>query len=161
METPLTVVPSRMRAPLGFQACRVDAAGRMKLPAKYQEYLKDLPDKYLFLTEYKGKVRIFTNGSWERTVAKIESAGKDLRRRFAFHAQSKGGDIECDPQGRVTLPQGLRKELKLEDTTVQLWFDKDIITIYTQEQYDAELAIVNSLKAADQERLDDLDLDLE
>lgn len=159
METPLTVVPSRMRAPLGFQSCKIDGAGRLKLPARYQEYLKALPDRYLFLTEYKGKVRIFTNGSWERTVAKIED--KSMRQRFTFHAESKGGDIDLDPQGRVTLPQTLRKEMKLEDTTVQLRFYEDVITIFTQEQYDAQLAIVNSFKAADQERLDSLDLDLE
>jgi DNA-binding transcriptional regulator/RsmH inhibitor MraZ len=159
MEAPLTVAQGRMRAPLGFQSCKIDGAGRLKLPAKYQEYLKALPDQNLFLTEYKGKARIFTNGSWERTVAKIED--KALRKRFTFRAETRGGDLDVDPHGRVTLPQALRKELKLEDTTVQMRFYEDVITIFSQEQYDAELAIVNSFGAADQERLDSLDLDLE
>lgn len=158
MEAPTTVTQSRLRAPLGFHGCRIDAAGRLKLPAKYQEYLKDLPDKYLFLTVYKDMARIFTNGSWERTVEKIED--RPLRKRFKFMAEAQGGDVECDPQGRVTLPQGLRKELKLEDTTVQLRFDEDVITIYSQEQYDAAYASVKSFVAADLERLDNLGIDL-
>lgn len=157
MENLTPVTQSRLRAPLGFHACKVDGAGRLKLPAKYQEYLKDLPDKYLFLTEYKGMARVFTNGSWERTVGKIED--KALRKRFTFRAEARGGDVECDPQGRVTIPQGLRKDLKLEDTTVQLRFYEDVITIFSQEQYDAELGQVNNFEAADQERLDSLEID--
>jgi DNA-binding transcriptional regulator/RsmH inhibitor MraZ len=159
MESPTSVTQSRLRAPLGFQACKIDGAGRLKLPAKYLQYLNELPDKYLFLTEYEGKARIFTNGSWERTIAKI--ADKDLRRRFTFIAESKGGDIDCDPQGRVTLPGGLRKELKLEDTTVQMRFWEDVITIFTQEQYAVELASAVEKKSADRVLLQYMDLGLE
>lgn len=157
MEAPITVPQSRMRAPLGFHSCKIDAAGRLKLPAKYQEYLRDLPDTNLFLTEYKGMARVFTNGSWERTVAKIED--KALRKRFTFHAESKGGDVECDPQGRITIGPKLRESLKLVDTSVMLRFYEDVITIFSQEQYDAELGIVKNFEAADQERLDALEID--
>ncbi len=157
MESPSSVTQIRLRAPLGFHPCKIDAAGRLKLPAKYQEYLKDLPDKYLFVTEYKGMARVFTNGSWERTVEKLED--KALRKRVTFRAEAKGGDVDCDPQGRVTLPQSLRKELGLEDKSVQLRFYEDVITIFTQEQFDAVFATVNSFEAADQERLDSLEID--
>lgn len=159
MEGHQTISQSRLRAPLGFQACKIDGAGRLKLPAKYLQYLSELPDKYLFLTEYEGKARIFTNGSWERTIARI--ADKDLRRRFTFIAESKGSDIDCDPQGRVTLPPVLRKELKLEDTTVQMRFWEDVITIFTQEQYAAELGAALQKKSADQVLLKYMDLGLE
>lgn len=157
MDEPIPVAKIRLQAPKGHQTCKIDAAGRLKLPAKYQEYLKDLADKYLFLTVHKGMARIFTNGSWERTVAKIED--KALRKRFTFRAEARGGDVELDPQGRVTLPQGLRKDLNLEDTTVQLRFYEDVITIYSQEQYDAEFGNVNNFEAADTERLDSLEID--
>ena len=67
--------------------------------------------------------------------------------------------MDCDPQGRVTLPQSLRKEMGLEDKSVQLRFYEDVITIFTQDQFDAVYATVNSFEAADQERLDSLEID--
>ena len=157
MVTTPTVVQSRLRAPLGFHLCKIDGAGRLKLPAKHQEYLKALEDKYLFVTLHEGKVRIFTNGSWERTLARITD--KALRDRFAFRAERDGGDVDVDPQGRVTLPQGLRKRLSLEDTSVQIRFKDDVITFFSQADYDARSADVDGYEASDAARLAFLELD--
>ena len=47
--------------------------------------------------------------------------------------------MECDPQGRVTLPQKVREFLKLENQAVQLRFSEDIISVYGQDYFEAEL----------------------
>lgn len=148
MEVTSTVKESRLRAPLGFHACKIDSTGRLKLPAKYQEYLKELPDKYLFATEFREYARIFTNGSWERLVGEIEEV--DVRKRFTFRAERVGGDIEVDPQGRVTLPQILRTQMKLEDQQVQLRFSNDVITIYAPEQFSRATEESEATKLSDE-----------
>jgi len=149
--------PGRLRAPLGFYPCKVDSAGRLKLPAKYQEYLDRLPDKYLFVTESRGLARIYTNGSWERRLARIEDP--QLRWRETFRAELVGCDVDVDPQGRITLPQQLRKELGLEDKTVQLRFYEDVITIYPPDKFEEELSRVNRHRESDAARLAALGID--
>jgi DNA-binding transcriptional regulator/RsmH inhibitor MraZ len=154
---PPTAGQGRLRAPLGFYPCKVDSAGRLKLPAKYQEYLEKLPDKYLFVTESRGLARIYTNGSWERRLARIEDP--QLRWRETFRAELVGCDVDVDPQGRITLPQQLRKELGLEDKTVQLRFYEDVITIYPPDKFEQELQRVQSHRESDLERLAALGID--
>jgi len=158
MESQPPIVTSRLRPPLGFHPCKIDSSGRLKLPAKYQEYLEKLPDKYLFVTEFRGLARIFTNGSWERTVAMITDPA--LRKRFTFRAEAIGGDVDIDPQGRITLPQQLRKELGLEDQPVQLRFYEDVISIYPQARFEEELARTQSFLESDLERLSSMGIDL-
>lgn len=148
-----------LRAPLGFHPVKIDGAGRLKLPAKYLEYLQGLENHHLFATEYRGMARIFTNGSWERNLSKLDS-DPGLKKRFAFRAESIGGDLDIDKEGRVTLPQLLRKELGLENEAVQIRFYEDVISIYSQEQYDAEKSRVKVAIPADDERLTSLGIDL-
>ena len=89
----------------------------------------------LFMTEYRGKARIFTNGSWRKLVAMLDDA-PEKQDVFTSSAESIGGDIDLDPQGRITIPQKLRAELKLEDQLVQLRFHEDVITFWTIADYE-------------------------
>lgn len=158
MEESPSATPARLRAPLGFYPAKVDATGRMKLPAKFQDYLRQLPDKNLFVAEHKGLVRVFTNGSWERVLSQISD--RALKKRFTIRAAAYGGDVDLDPQGRITLPQLLRKQMQLEDQPVQLRFYDDVITIYTQPQFEEELRRAESFRESDLERLDAMGIDL-
>lgn len=140
------------RNPRGFHSARVDAAGRLKLPAKYQEYLKALIDKTLFATMYEGMARIYSNGSFERNLELLADQPALLETMAKF-GDMFGADVDLDPQGRITIPQTLRKLLGLEDQSVYLRFDGDVISIYSEEQYKAEQArllaeIEESLKEA-------------
>ncbi len=132
-----TATSVTLRNPRGFHAAKVDAAGRLKLPAKYQEYLRMLADHSLFATKYESMARIYSNGSYERNLQKLADT-PEVQAAVARYGDILGCDVELDPQGRVTLPQNLRKQLKLEDQQVYLRFDDDLITIYSQEQYEAE-----------------------
>lgn len=122
-------------SPRGFHAGKVDATGRIKLPAPFTKYLAKMDNMDLFMTEYRGKARIFTNGSWRNLVALLDDA-PDQQDVFTSLAESIGGDIELDPQGRVTIPQKLRTALQLEDQTVQLRFHEDVITFWTNADYE-------------------------
>lgn len=116
----------------------MDGAGRLKLPAKVLEVLGRLAEKTLFVTKLKGMARIYTNGSWERNLDKLNGLPQ-LRKSMAIEADRYGADVELDPQGRITLPQAMRKEMGLEDEQVYLRFYEDVIFVYTQGQYAAEV----------------------
>ncbi len=131
--------PRPTRNPRGYHATRVDPAGRLKLPARFLEYIRTLEDQILFVTVVKDLAKIYVNGAWERELDKLPADEVDVRDRIARTAEAQGGDVECDPQGRVTLPQKVREFLKLENQAVQLRFSEDIIAVYTQERYEAEL----------------------
>jgi DNA-binding transcriptional regulator/RsmH inhibitor MraZ len=117
----------------------VDPVGRLKLPARFLEYIRTLPEQILFVTVVKDLAKIYVNGAWERELDKLPVDEADVRDRIARTAEAQGGDVECDPQGRVTLPPKVREFLKLENQAVQLRFSEDIIAVYTQERYEAEL----------------------
>ena len=133
---PVQPISLPLLAPRGFHAGKVDATGRIKLPAPFTKYLAKMENMDLFMTEYRGKARIFTNGSWRKLVALLDDA-PDQQDVFTALAESIGGDIELDPQGRITIPQKLRAELKLEDQPVQLRFHEDVITFWTLSEYEA------------------------
>jgi DNA-binding transcriptional regulator/RsmH inhibitor MraZ len=139
-----------VRPPHGFHPAKVDQAGRVKLPAKYQEYLNQLADRTLFVTKLHSLARMYTNGSWERHL-NLLSDDPELRFTYATEADRCGGDVDMDPQGRITLPQALRQSMKLEDTTLQLRFHEDVVLMYTAEQY-AAVNEANDQVAAENER---------
>jgi len=123
-------------APRGFHLGKVDSTGRIKLPASFTKYLATMENMDLFMTDYRGKARIFTNGSWRKLVALLDH-DPDRQDSFTANAESVGGDLELDPQGRVTVPQRLRAARKLEDQTVQLRFHDDVITFWMLPEYEA------------------------
>lgn len=121
------------------------------MPAKFVEHLQGIEDKALYSTLFNGLPRIFTNGSWERNLARLDG-DPALKKRVAFYCDSVGGDVELDKQDRLTLPPRLREEAKLGEQTLQLRFYQDIITLYPAGVYEAEWAAVRSTVEADQQR---------
>jgi MraZ protein len=129
----------------------VDAAGRLKLPAKFQDHIKKLADGTMYVTLVGGIARIYTNRSWDRYEEKLrttEIAPVEANRRLML-ANHFGEDVEMDSQGRVTLPQGLRGRLDIVNKPVQLLFFGDEILIRTEENYNQLLAEALALEAAD------------
>ena len=152
--------PRPLRNPRGYHATRVDATGRLKLPSRFTEYIRQLPEQILFATKMKDVARIYVNGAWERELDKL-AAEPALRKRIARTAEAYGGDVDLDPQGRVTLPQKLREVLPLENQAVQLRFFEDIITIYLQEQFDAEFQANVAASPTDLERAAEFGFDVD
>ena len=121
--------------PRGFHAAKVDSAGRLKLPAAIHEYLDRLADKTLIVGLLKGTARIYTNGSFDNNLAKLDSKPA-LRAAISMEMDRTGGNVSMDPQHRITLPQTLRKEMELEEQTVHLRFYDDVVFMYTQTQFE-------------------------
>ena len=130
--------------PDGLFTAKVDSAGRIKLPVEYQRYLAQLPDTEMFATSTDdGMAKIYINGSWSRTKENLFAATEQQELTMAyFRVASKfGGNVETDSNGRVTLPQELRRKMSWQDTPVQLLIFRDLILIYPAEDMNAQVTL--------------------
>jgi len=115
---------SAVEPPHSIIQARVDDKGRLKLPAEFWEYLKQLGVEKVFITTVDLQLaRIYPIPVWKSNENFFASSGDlaELAEDVAYVAKYFGGDSEIDAQGRVLMPSALRKELNLESQPV--WLD--------------------------------------
>ena len=93
----------------------MDNKGRVSIPARYREILKDRKDRQIILTNFGGYVLAFPQSEWSTIEAKLAEQPlfrKDVRdfQRFLI-----SGVEECllDRQGRILVPPNLRDYARL------------------------------------------------
>jgi MraZ protein len=110
--------------PHSIAQARVDDKGRLKLPAEFSGYLREIGVNKVFVTTLDLElVRIYPTSLWNANEIFAEDAG-DLKEDIddlIYLAKHYGGDSDIDPQGRVLIPSELRRELGLESQPV--WID--------------------------------------
>lgn len=110
--------------PHSIAQARVDDKGRLKLPAEFLEYLRELKVDKVFITTVDLQLaRIYPISVWKSNENLFANAG-DLAEDaadVAYIAKYFGGDSEIDAQGRVLMPAELRRRLSLEAQPV--WLD--------------------------------------
>ena len=132
-ESSPTATPNR--PPRGIFPARVDEKGRLKLPADLREYLLRFGDKTVFITSLDWLIaRIYTNSAWEVNLKLLDDCteDRDVAEDVAFTANDIGGDSDIDDQGRVLIPQELRRLLNLESQPVWLECLPGVINIYAK-----------------------------
>ena len=95
----------------------LDAKGRMAVPAKFRDTLKDGAvvtrglDDCLFL---------YTKEEWEKEATKLAHLPKEQAKARAYARLMLAGamDVQCDAQGRINLPEYLRKFAGLKKKVV-------------------------------------------
>jgi len=93
----------------------MDNKGRVSIPARYREILKERKDRQIILTNFGGYVLGFPQSEWSKIEAKFAEQPlfrKDLR---AFQRFLISGVEECllDRQGRILVPPNLRDYARL------------------------------------------------
>ena len=88
----------------------MDNKGRVSIPPRYRDLLKEHQDHTLILTNFDGYILAFPQTEWDRIEAKLAEQAlfrKDLR---AFQRFLISGVEECplDRQGRILIPPSLR-----------------------------------------------------
>lgn len=127
------------KPPSGVLSVKADGNGRIKLPVRMAEYWSQLDDKRIFATVLDGMGRMYFNGSWERNLDLLKAWPKK-RKKMAFLGGSSGQDLDVDEMRRVTLPAVMRKELGLDNQQLHIQFYDDVAMIYTDAQFNAEVA---------------------
>jgi MraZ protein len=93
----------------------MDNKGRVSIPARYREILKDRKDRQIILTNFGGYVLAFPQSEWNKIETKFAEQPlfrKDVR---AFQRFLISGVEECllDRQGRILVPPNLRDYARL------------------------------------------------
>jgi MraZ protein len=125
----------------------IDEKGRIMLPVKFREYLATKNDATLWLTNIDNCLRAYPTTDWLEIEQKIQSKSLRTNDERWFKRFFLGGVHDCplDKQGRILVPQSLRKYAGLEkDVAIiglinhfEIWdinrYDKENPEISTEE----------------------------
>ena len=117
----------------------IDNKGRIIIPSRFRDIIKANGGDGVIVTRMDGCLLGYPIDEWNRLESKIGSIaekGGNIRR---FRRIFIGGASECncDKQGRILIPQALRKYAKLEKEIV-LTGVLDHFEIWRQENWDME-----------------------
>ncbi len=142
MEENGQIVPAG--APNGVFAVSVDEKGRLKLPAALLTYLESFKeDRKVFITTFdESEARIYPISVWRETAKKLQEPGDDFEALDALAriADHYGKDVDVDAQGRLTLPDTLRKTLSLEKDEVRMRCFQGRMNVMGSAEYEKRLA---------------------
>lgn len=127
----------------------LDAKGRLNLPSRFRDVLRELGSDILMIAPWKDHLRAYPLAEWEILETKLLTQGGELG---SFVRYVVGGVNECvlDKQGRIRLPPDLRTDVNLDKEVVltgmldwiEIW-DKDAWyreTATTREGFDSHKA---------------------
>jgi MraZ protein len=124
--------------PRGLRQASVDSKGRLKLPVAIKEYLAEFGDTKVFITSLDGRIaRIYPISTWRENEKVLENFTDDpfAAEDISFTAYELGADCDMDGEGRLLVPQELRRRLNLENQPVWLHCHKSRISVYNTQVY--------------------------
>lgn len=125
----------------------MDDKGRITIPPRYRDIIKDRREQYLVVTNLDGYLIAFPSSEWELIEQKF-SRTSDFRqglRSFIRFFVSGASECPLDRQGRILLPPNLREYAKLDKEVVlagaircfEIWdrlhWDKEMARIETMD----------------------------
>ncbi len=128
--------------PLGIFTAKCDDKGRLKFPAEFTAYLKELGVEKVFVTTVDLKlVRVYPKQVWERNRNFFENAGEHaaIAKDIAFIANLYGAQSDIDPNGRILIPTELRRKLEIENATVWLDYHNGYINVFGKKIFDERM----------------------
>jgi MraZ protein len=109
----------------GETAINLDAKGRLAIPMRYREAIREQSDGHLVLTYSafdSGALYLYPEKEWERVrdditgLSTFNPGHRSLQRKLVGSAST----VESDGNGRIQLPQTLRQVAGLEKRVVLL-----------------------------------------
>ena len=102
---------------IGEYSHNLDVKGRLAIPAKFRDKLREGAvvtrglDNCLFL---------YTKEQWEKSAVKLANLPTSQSKARAYSRLMLAGamDVECDAQGRINLPEYLRKFATLDKKVI-------------------------------------------
>jgi DNA-binding transcriptional regulator/RsmH inhibitor MraZ len=135
------VQPAAVESPRGAHEVSVDSKGRLKLPSTFKGYFETIQEKSFFVTTIDGRLLyIYPLSVWRQNEALLESMTGSHEEMAAAEsilgiANHYGADASIDGEGRMLVPQEVRKELGINDSKVWLKFEKGKIVGYSALEY--------------------------
>ncbi|MBI5892752.1 MAG: division/cell wall cluster transcriptional repressor MraZ [Deltaproteobacteria bacterium] len=115
----------------------IDAKGRVSVPSKFRDVLKDKYDERLIITNFDGCLIAYPFSEWqilEKKAANLSMLKKEAAQFLRFFYS---GAAECwvDKLGRILIPQVLRDYAKLEKDIMLVGVAKKI-EIWSKARWD-------------------------
>ncbi len=134
-----------MRIFTGQYERTIDAKNRIQLPSQVRAAMdpeRDGKGLYVTLGEHRGTLSVFTERGFEELAARIETEfmpGPESR-RFELQFYGLASYVEVDKQGRILLPERLRKKARLGEE-VFLVGQKLRLDIWNRADFERSMAI--------------------
>jgi MraZ protein len=128
---------------------RIDAKGRLPLPARLRERLLDSGDPRLVLAAWDGGLSGFSADRWRRMEARFAGVSLFDRKSRAFLLSFVAGacEVEPDAQGRILVPPALRRQAALRSRCVVLSY-LGLMEIWDADRWAArQIAATQELEA--------------
>ncbi len=116
----------------------MDNKGRVSIPVRYREILKERQDRQLVLTNWDGYLVAFPQSEWVKVEAKLGELPLFVREYQDINRFIISGAEDCplDRQGRILIPPALREYAKL-DREVAMVGQVRYFEIWNRERYEA------------------------
>lgn len=125
----------------GEYSCKLDAKGRMKLPAGLVEQLGGMPTEVIVNRGIESCVRLFSREAWgEKTKELINrlNPNNSKHRKLARYINRGVTKLSVDSSGRILFPRPLVQYAQLEkDVIVNACLGE--IEIWSKDLYDRDL----------------------
>lgn len=137
----------------------LDSKGRLIVPARFRDVLREVYTEELVVTNWKHCLRAYPLSEWELLEEKLMDP---QRQRANFGDIIRGlisGMVECplDRQGRILLPQKMREEYNIQRDVVLVGMLKHF-EIWEKALWDVESRKFRENFASFEENLADLGL---
>lgn len=126
---------------LGNYEHRIDPRGRVAIPAKIRDELKD----GLVLSQgFDRCITVYPLKTWQQMAEKAAAlpTTRDRSRRVIRFTFGNAYDLELDGLGRVLLPAPLRQYAQIKDIVIIVGVNK-YVEIWSKELWDAEKALMD------------------
>ena len=125
----------------GEYDCKVDAKGRIMLPASFRKQMGEA-DVFRFVIKkdlYESCLELYTADEWERQnklILKNTNPYDPEHRQFIRDFRMGAVEVECDNTGRLLIPNRLLKQANM-DKEVVLSGNIGKIELWAPEQYNS------------------------
>ena len=118
---------------LGEYDCRLDAKGRLVLPALLRKQLGDLADRGFVMNRdvHAPCLVLYPMNIWESTSKKLDRLNRFIKQNADFIRRFTAGasPVSLDPTGRMLLPYALMKDARMgkdikligADDRIEVW----------------------------------------
>jgi len=147
---------------IGEYECKVDAKGRLLVPAGLRKQFSPEAEGKLFVKRGIEKcLELYQKHDWESVSEKVSSLNQFVKKNRVFARKFISGatQLELDTVGRINLPNGLLDYAGVEKELVLFAYGNKI-EIWDKAAYDAELDMSdNDFAGLAEEVMGDINLD--
>lgn len=128
----------------GNHAITMDTKGRVNIPTRVRELLSEFCQSKIVLTASTQDkcLLIFPQPKWDEIVHSIESLPprkSKMLRRTKLIMLGYANEIEVEANGRISIPQTLRKYASLDDKKLMIIGQGDTLEIWSESLFNAWL----------------------